>query len=381
MARTTRAPRRVPRDADALDVYQPDAVLAVGLAPRARPRPARARARARVHAAHLDERHRPPRQPAPGGRRRRRPVPRVPVRPAGLDARAARLHARGAAAPRRRRLHPAFPTGRVWESSSTRTPSAATRSLMPSYDVHQHLWPAALVAASAAAASSRGSRRRARARRRAASRSISREHRLDRRLELLDRDGIDVAVVSLPPTLGWETRASSPTPTTRGSGSSSRRRTAACAHSPAASPPGGVRRRVHLRPAAVVGGLGALATELARPARCSSSTRARREPAAGERAGLVDGRRRLHRADAGGLPRRGSPTARPGTRGAGRLRHPRRRRAFPARAAPLARRARPAESRAPEHLPGHRLVRPSRARALPRDVRRRAARLTGATCP
>lgn len=31
-----------------------------------------------------------------------------------------------------------------------------------------------------------------------------REHELERRLALLDRDGIDVAVVSLPPTLQWE---------------------------------------------------------------------------------------------------------------------------------------------------------------------------------
>jgi predicted TIM-barrel fold metal-dependent hydrolase len=31
-----------------------------------------------------------------------------------------------------------------------------------------------------------------------------RDHELERRLALLDRDGIDVAVVSLPPTLGWE---------------------------------------------------------------------------------------------------------------------------------------------------------------------------------
>ena len=29
-------------------------------------------------------------------------------------------------------------------------------------------------------------------------------HRLDRRLEQLDRDGVDVAIVSFPPTMGWE---------------------------------------------------------------------------------------------------------------------------------------------------------------------------------
>ena len=46
-----------------------------------------------VHSAYLDERHRPARQSPARRRGRRRPLPRVPVRPAGLDARAARLHA------------------------------------------------------------------------------------------------------------------------------------------------------------------------------------------------------------------------------------------------------------------------------------------------
>ena len=58
---------------------------------RARPRP-----QPLVHAAHLDERDRPARQPARRGRRGRRPVHRVPVRPAGLDPGAARRLARRA---------------------------------------------------------------------------------------------------------------------------------------------------------------------------------------------------------------------------------------------------------------------------------------------
>lgn len=75
---------------------------------------------------------------------------------------------------------------------------------MPSYDVHQHLWPAPLVEALRARPS--------------APRLDGDvleldeghfpvdlgDHRLDGRLALLDRDGTDVAVVSLPPTLCWE---------------------------------------------------------------------------------------------------------------------------------------------------------------------------------
>ena len=72
---------------------------------------------------------------------------------------------------------------------------------MPSYDVHQHLWPPALVEALRA--------------RRTPPRLDGdvlvleegsfpldlREHELERRLRLLDRDGIDTALVSLAPTL------------------------------------------------------------------------------------------------------------------------------------------------------------------------------------
>ena len=47
-----------------------------------------------VHAPHVDQRDRRARQPARVRGGRRRAVPRVPVRPAGMDAGAARLHAR-----------------------------------------------------------------------------------------------------------------------------------------------------------------------------------------------------------------------------------------------------------------------------------------------
>jgi predicted TIM-barrel fold metal-dependent hydrolase len=75
---------------------------------------------------------------------------------------------------------------------------------MPSYDVHQHIWPQPVVDV---------------LRRRMQPPRLERdlleleegsfpvdlaEHELDARLALLDRDGIDVAVVSFPPTLGWE---------------------------------------------------------------------------------------------------------------------------------------------------------------------------------
>jgi hypothetical protein len=74
-----------------------------------------------------------------------------------------------------------------------------------SYDVHQHLWPEALVAALA--------RREAPPRLRGRTLELAGEpaqevslaaHEPAARLALLDRDGIDAAVVSLPPTLETE---------------------------------------------------------------------------------------------------------------------------------------------------------------------------------
>jgi 6-methylsalicylate decarboxylase len=75
---------------------------------------------------------------------------------------------------------------------------------LPSFDVHQHLWPEELVAALA--------KRREMPRIRGSMLELAEGqfevdlevHRLDRRLEQLDRDGIDVAIVSLPPTMAWE---------------------------------------------------------------------------------------------------------------------------------------------------------------------------------
>ena len=83
-------------DADAFDVYQPDVVLAAGMLRTRTLGRARAGPQPLVHPAHLDERDRAAGEPPRRGRRRRRAVPRVPVRPAGLDAGAARRHARRA---------------------------------------------------------------------------------------------------------------------------------------------------------------------------------------------------------------------------------------------------------------------------------------------
>jgi 6-methylsalicylate decarboxylase len=88
------------------------------------------------------------------------------------------------------------------------TPCATTRSIeMPSFDVHQHLWPPTLVAAL------RGRREAPclqgdilELREGSFPVDLS-DHELERRLGLLDRDGIDVAVVSFPPTLEWERHA------------------------------------------------------------------------------------------------------------------------------------------------------------------------------
>jgi hypothetical protein len=75
---------------------------------------------------------------------------------------------------------------------------------MPSYDVHQHIWPEPVVDVL------RGRKRPPRLERDVLELEEGSfpvdlgEHELGARLALLDRDGIDVAVVSLPPTLGWE---------------------------------------------------------------------------------------------------------------------------------------------------------------------------------
>ena len=71
---------------DALDVYQPDVVLSLGHLGRAHARRSGAAPQSLVHPPHLDQRHRPARQPPRLLRRRRGPVPRVPLRPARLDA-------------------------------------------------------------------------------------------------------------------------------------------------------------------------------------------------------------------------------------------------------------------------------------------------------
>ena len=75
---------------------------------------------------------------------------------------------------------------------------------MPRFDLHQHLWPEQFI--------SELSRRDAPPRLQGARLELADGasdvdldvHRLDRRLELLDRDGIDVACISLQPTLGCD---------------------------------------------------------------------------------------------------------------------------------------------------------------------------------
>ena len=88
MARSLRRAARRPEH-DALDVFQPDVVLALGMSRTRTLAELLLHAQPPLHAAHLDERHRPARQPARRLRRRRRPVRGVPVRPAGLDRRSA----------------------------------------------------------------------------------------------------------------------------------------------------------------------------------------------------------------------------------------------------------------------------------------------------
>ena len=81
-------------DADAFDVYQPDVVLAAGML-RSRTVGELALARNRWFTPHtwtngIGAAREPPRR----GGRRRRPLPRVPVRPARLDPRTSRRDAR-----------------------------------------------------------------------------------------------------------------------------------------------------------------------------------------------------------------------------------------------------------------------------------------------
>ena len=72
---------------EALDVVQPDVVLSLGIGGARTLAELALRSQPLVHTAHLDQRDRGAGQPARLLRRRRRAVPRVPLRPAGLDAR------------------------------------------------------------------------------------------------------------------------------------------------------------------------------------------------------------------------------------------------------------------------------------------------------
>jgi hypothetical protein len=75
---------------------------------------------------------------------------------------------------------------------------------MPRFDVHQHLWPEQFISALSKRREPPclvGSRLELRE---GSFETDLAPHTLEARLALLDRDGIDVAVVSLPPTLGSE---------------------------------------------------------------------------------------------------------------------------------------------------------------------------------
>ena len=74
---------------------------------------------------------------------------------------------------------------------------------MPSYDLHQHLWPRPFVAALRARSEPPRLTRDGRLELTdGAWEADLAAHELDSRLALLDRDGVDIAVVSLAPTLG-----------------------------------------------------------------------------------------------------------------------------------------------------------------------------------
>ena len=75
-----------------LDVLQPDAALVGGITGLRRVAHDGAGAQSRLHAAHLDQRHGRRGQRPPDGRPRRRALPRISLRPAGMEPRAARLH-------------------------------------------------------------------------------------------------------------------------------------------------------------------------------------------------------------------------------------------------------------------------------------------------
>ena len=87
-----------------LDVFQPDCVCTQGITGLARFAAGGRRRRRRLHAPHLGQRDRPAGQRPPDGRDRRRAVPRVPVRPAGVDDGPPGLRAGRAGRGRRGRL-------------------------------------------------------------------------------------------------------------------------------------------------------------------------------------------------------------------------------------------------------------------------------------
>lgn len=75
---------------------------------------------------------------------------------------------------------------------------------MPTFDVHQHLWPQPLVEALRARSTPPRLVGDTLELAEGLSEVDMRAHELDERLRLLDRHGLDIAVVSLQPTLDWE---------------------------------------------------------------------------------------------------------------------------------------------------------------------------------
>ena len=189
-------------------------------------------------------------------------------------------------------------------------------------------------------------------------------HRLDRRLEQLDRDGIEVAIISFPPTMAWESARELAVAYHEGierlvGESEGRLRASACGE----SRPGYAGACISGRRliAGVEDRLGARGRRpgALRPP-LSAGVRS------GRRTALVDSRRRLHGADAscvrvvdrpGPDATRGVPVVFTILAGGAAFQHER-----------LRGRGGPEPESLPELLPGHGFVWPSRARALSLDV-------------
>jgi 6-methylsalicylate decarboxylase len=75
---------------------------------------------------------------------------------------------------------------------------------MPRFDVHQHFWPEPLIAALSSRKQAPRLDGTVLELQEGSFETDLAAHDLDARLELMDRDGIDAAIVSFPPTMGFE---------------------------------------------------------------------------------------------------------------------------------------------------------------------------------